>query len=188
MERPKDLRIRVDDDTELRLQRVEDAEEYLALIDGDRQRLRTFMEWVDHISKLEDELGFLSEREEEYEQGHGIPLSVWYRGRVVGATGTVTMDRANDSAELGYFVVGEFEGRGLMTRAVSAFVDHMFLVEGMNRLSARIMTDNVRSLALIERLGFTKEGVHREEYKLRGVHRDLAVFSLLRSEWEARRG
>jgi ribosomal-protein-serine acetyltransferase len=188
MDRPRDLRIRVDDETDLRLQREQDAEEYLALIDGDRARLRTFMEWVDEITRIEDELGFLTDRVDEYDRGAGVPFAVWHRGRIVGATGTVTMDRTHDSAEVGYFVVGEAEGKGIMTRAVSAFVEHLFEAEGMNRLSARIMTENHRSIALIERLGFAREGVHREAYKLRDVHRDLVVYSLLRSEWEARRG
>ncbi|UCC94244.1 MAG: GNAT family N-acetyltransferase [Thermoplasmata archaeon] len=187
-DRPRDLRIRVDDDTELRLQREEDAREYLDLIDGDRDRLRAFMEWVDHVTRIEDELAFLADRVEEYDQGRGVPFAVWHRGRIIGATGTVTMDRANDAAEIGYFVAGEFEGRGIMAKAVRTFVDHMFGAEDMNRLSARILTDNHRSLALIERLGFTREGVHRQEYKLRGVHRDLVVYSLLRSEWESGMG
>jgi ribosomal-protein-serine acetyltransferase len=186
MEGPRDLRIAVDDETELRLQREADAQEYMDLIDGDRSRLRTFMEWVDGLNRIEDELAFLAARVEEYDAGRGLPCAVWHRGRVIGAVGTVHLDRANDSAEIGYFVVGEFEGRGLMTRAVGAFCDHLFEVEGMNRLSARVMVDNARSRALVERLGFTMEGVHRQEYKLRGVHRDLTVYSLLRSEWEAR--
>lgn len=187
MERQWDLSIRVDDDTELQLQRERDAEEYLSLIDGDRHRLRTFMEWVDHVKRMEDELAFLSDREREYEEGRGLPMSVWHRGRIVGAVGTVTWDLANENAEVGYFVVGDHEGRGLMCRAVGAFVDHLFEAEGMNRVSARIMTENHRSRALVERLGFTLEGIHRKEYKLRGEHQDLAVYSVLRSEWEARR-
>ncbi len=184
MERPWDLSIPVDEETQLLLQRERDAEEYLALIEGDRQRLRTFMEWVDQVKKIEDELAFLAEREREYQEGRGLPMSVWHRDRIVGAVGTVTLDRVNDSAEVGYFVVGGHEGRGLMGKAVSAFVDHLFREEGMNWVSARIMITNDRSRTLVERLGFKLEGVHRQEYKLRGEHQDLTVHSILRSEWE----
>jgi ribosomal-protein-serine acetyltransferase len=177
--------IAVDEDTELRLQREEDAEEYMALIDGDRERLRVFMEWVDALTRIEDELAFLAARVEEYDAGRGLPCAIWLRGRIVGAVGTVLLDRVNETAEIGYFVMGEHEGRGLMTRAVGAYIDHLFEAEGMNRVSVRIMTENRRSRALVERLGFTLEGVHRQEYKLRGDHKDMTVYSLLRSEWEA---
>jgi len=187
MERPKDLRIRVDDDTELRLQRREDAREYMALIDGDRERLRDFMHWVDEVNDLEDEEAFLVDRVMEYDLGRGFPFAVWHKGHLVGATGTVTLDRTNHSVEVGYFVDGDHEGKGMMTRAVGAFVDHLFEHEDMNRVSARIVKENARSRDLIERLGFTLEGVHREEYLLHGTYRDLVIFSLLRAEWEGRR-
>lgn len=185
MERPRDLRIRVDDRTELRLQRVEEAGEYLDLIDGDRERLRTFMHWVDEVTTVEDERAFLAERAMEYDLGTCLPMALWHDGRLVGAIGTVTLSREMESVEIGYFVNGAHEGLGLMTRSVRAFVDHLFSEEGMNRVSARIITGNTRSRALVERLGFKLEGVHRQEYKLRGEYRDLAVYSVLRSEWEA---
>ncbi|MCJ2540954.1 MAG: GNAT family N-acetyltransferase, partial [Candidatus Thermoplasmatota archaeon] len=96
--------------------------------------------------------------------------------------------RVNDVVEIGYFVAEDHQGHGLMTRAVGAFVDHLFLEEGMNRVSARIMTENGRSRALVERLGLSLEGVHREEYKLRGEYKDMTVYSILRPEWKARNG
>lgn len=188
MERPKDICIRINDDTELRLYREEDAEEFLALIDGNREHLRTFMQWVDDVNRIEDELAFLGARVEEYDAGKGMSFAVVKQGRIVGAIGTVMMDGVNDVVEIGYFVAEEHEGKGLMTRAVGAFIDHLLLEEGMNRVCARIMTENGRSRALVERLGLTLEGIHREEYKLRGKYKDMLVYSILRPEWEARHG
>jgi ribosomal-protein-serine acetyltransferase len=186
MERPSDLRIRIDDDTELRLYREEDAEEFLALINDNRGHLGTFMHWVDAVNRIEDELAFLSARVKEYQTGRGMSFAVVQGGHIVGAIGTVMMDRVNEVVELGYFVAEEHQGKGLMTLAVGAFIDHLFREEGMNRVCARIMPENEKSRALVERLGLTIEGVHREEYNLRGEHRDLVIHSILRSEWEAR--
>ncbi len=188
MEKLKDTCIRINDDTELRLYREEDAEEFLALIDGNREHLRTFMQWVDAVNRIEDELAFLSARVAEHDAALGISFAVVKQGRIVGAIGTVMMDRVNDVVEIGYFVAEEHQGHGLMTRAVGAFVDHLFSEEGMNRVSARIMTENGRSRTLVERLGLSLEGVHREEYKLRGEYKDMTVYSILRPEWKARYG
>jgi len=109
---------------------------------------------------------------------------VVHRGRIVGATGTVVLDRANEVAEVGYFITSTHQGRGLMTRAVGAFIDHLFREEGMHRVYVRLITTNQRSRALARRLGLRFEGVHREEYKLRGQHHDVEVHSMLRREWE----
>lgn len=188
MERPRDLTIQVDEDTQLRLVREEDAEEYLALIQSDREHLRAFMDWVDTIHNVEYELAFINARLEEYDRGAGVQFAVVHRGRVVGATGTMSLDRVNEVAEIGYFVASTHQGRGMMTRAVGALVDHLFRVEGMHRVYARVLTTNRRSRALAGRLGLRLEGVHREEYKLRGEHHDVEVHSILIQEWEALRG
>jgi len=144
MERPRDLTIQVDDDTQLRLVREEDAEELLALILSDREHLRTFMDWVDEVHNVEYELAFINARLEEYDRGAGLQFNVVHRGRIVGATGTVVLDRANEVAEVGYFITSTHQGRGLMTRAVGAFIDHLFRTEGMHRVYARLITTNQR--------------------------------------------
>ena len=94
----------------------------------------------------------------------------------------------NEASTGGTETVPKFQGKGLMTRAVGVFVDHLFSEEGMNRVCARIMTENGRSRALVERLGLTLEGVHRDSYKLRGEYKDMTTYSILRPEWKTRYG
>ncbi|MBI4220372.1 MAG: GNAT family N-acetyltransferase, partial [Chloroflexi bacterium] len=45
--------------------------------------------------------------------------------------------------------------------------------------------DNIRSRAIPERLGFTFEGVQRQAALVNGKYQDLAIYSLLASEWNA---
>jgi len=54
---------------------------------------------------------------------------------------------------------------------------------GLNRVQAIIDAENVRSIKLIERLGFKKEGVFRQNSYFRGRFRDEVCFSLLKEEW-----
>ncbi len=53
----------------------------------------------------------------------------------------------------------------------------------MHRITIRARTDNVRSRAVAERLGFTFEGVMREALLVQEDHHDAALYSLLRNEW-----
>ena len=79
--------------------------------------------------------------------------------QLVGAAGA-TIDWAEATAEVGYWLDPAFRGRGYATTAVSMICDR--LVElGMRRLFARVMVGNPSSGRVLERLGFEHEGTLR---------------------------
>jgi len=87
------------------------------------------------------------------------------------------------SAEVGYWLDAGLEGRGLVTRAVTAVLDHAFGPLGLHRVELQTTTDNTRSRRVAERLGFTQEGVLREAAAFPGERRDVVVHGLLAREW-----
>jgi len=58
---------------------------------------------------------------------------------------------------------------------------------GYARLEWTCTAENERSRRAAERLGLSFEGVMRRKWTLKGVPRDIAMYSLLDSEWPARR-
>ncbi len=179
-----DLTIRLDEDTELRLPRDEDAEEMFDLIDRDRDRFEPYMEWIYHVTELEHEQEFIRTRLAQFAVGSAIQFFAWHKGRIAGSIGTVVIDRENDAAEIGYMVFREHEGTGLAHRSVRALIGHLFEVESIHRIVAKVMPANTRSINLARRLGFTFEGIQRETYKLRDRYEDLGLYSLIATEWE----
>lgn len=65
-------------------------------------------------------------------------------------------------AMLGYSLLPEFRGRGLMTRAVRLLSDWAFARTSLHRLVAGTDAANTASQAVLERAGFVREGVRRE--------------------------
>ena len=84
------------------------------------------------------------------------------------------ISQADRSAEIGYWLAEPHNGRGHMTAACLALVDHGFDALRLYRAVIRAATGNAPSRAVAERLGFRLEGVEREAQLVKGEFVDLA--------------
>jgi ribosomal-protein-alanine N-acetyltransferase len=73
---------------------------------------------------------------------------------------------------LGFSVDQQEEGRGLMYWALQASIDHVFRELGLHRIMANYCPENLRSAALLARLGFAREGLAQAYLKINGAWRD----------------
>lgn len=89
---------------------------------------------------------------------------------------------AFQSAYLGYYGVAALAGRGLMTEAVRRAAAHAFEVLGLHRLEANIQPGNLRSVALVKRLGFRLEGFSPRYLRIGAEWRDHERWALLADE------
>jgi RimJ/RimL family protein N-acetyltransferase len=89
-------------------------------------------------------------------------------------------------AEIGYALGRPHWGRGYMHEALVALVELAFGRLDLNRLEADIDPRNKPSARSLERLGFEKEGVLRERWKINGEASDSVILGLLRREWLSR--
>ena len=87
--------------------------------------------------------------------------------------------------DIGYWIDGEYEGRGITSRAARALISSVFDELGLTRMELRTSVDNKRSRALAERLGFSFEGVLPGG--LRFSHRadDVAMYGVTAAHWNA---
>lgn len=91
---------------------------------------------------------------------------------------------AFQSAFLGYFAFAPLAGKGLMTEGMAAALDIAFLKLKLHRVEVNIQPSNARSLALANRLGFTREGFSRRYVKISGRWRDHVRFAMLAEDWQ----
>ncbi|HSK22425.1 MAG TPA: GNAT family protein [Egicoccus sp.] len=111
------------------------------------------------------------------------------RLEVPGLIGDVMLSTGADVrlVEIGFTLAPEHQGQGYATEAVGLLLDHLFAPGNrVHRVAASIDPRNTRSAALLERLGFTREGVTRESYWDDGEWTDDAIYGLLGREYEPR--
>jgi ribosomal-protein-serine acetyltransferase len=164
----------------LRRLTIGDLEEIWALVQAERDRIGVWMPWVEHTKTIDDQRRWLEGVLSDANSADG--LGIFVDGAYAGGIGL--MVGAYDVAgEIGYWIDSAHEGRGLVTRATRALIDLGFRERGLHRIMIRAGVDNVRSRAVPERLGFTREGVLRGEGKGSGGFYDMVVYGLLEDEW-----
>ncbi len=106
---------------------------------------------------------------------------------LIGSAVFFAIDRQCRRAEVGYVLAHEHWGRGVMVEALAAVLDWGFGDFGLHRVEADADPRNAGSCRLLERLGFTREGLLRERWIVAGEISDTAFYGLLEHEWRARR-
>jgi len=107
--------------------------------------------------------------------------------RVIGTCTLFAINQLQGRSELGYALGHEYWGHGYMNEALTALIGFAFESLKMRRLEADIDPRNVRSLKALEQLGFRREGLLRERWKVNGELQDAVFLGLLQQEWGARR-
>ncbi len=85
---------------------------------------------------------------------------------------------------IGYTVIPNERKKGYCTEAVRILVDYLFLSTTTKRIQSGASPENVASQRVLEKAGFTREGVIRKSVFIRGKWLDEVVFSILREEWK----
>ncbi|MET8154208.1 GNAT family protein [Actinoplanes sp. NPDC049668] len=88
-------------------------------------------------------------------------------------------------AEIGYTLAPRRQGHGYATEAVRAVLDHLFRVRGLHKVSAECDARNVASARVLERLGFTREGLRRGHTWIKDEWTDDLIYGLLRTDYLA---
>jgi [ribosomal protein S5]-alanine N-acetyltransferase len=114
--------------------------------------------------------------------GRQFVLASKANGRVVGTLLLFKADAGSARCEIGYVLGREHWGRGLMFEALQAACDTAFTSAGLRRLEAEVQPDNTASNAVLQRLGFVREGTLRQRWVGKGRAYDTHVWGLLASD------
>jgi ribosomal-protein-alanine N-acetyltransferase len=91
------------------------------------------------------------------------------------------------SAYVGYYAFEPLAGDGYMAEGFVLALEFAFRRLKLHRIEANVQPGNRRSLALVERLGFEREGYSRRYVKIGGRWRDHVRFAMLTEDWTKRR-
>ena len=154
----------------------DDAE---ALIQGNLASREAYAPWVEPFGDRDGfERWFAGTR-----TGRKVALVAEAEGAIVGMVNLNEIVYGSFcSAYIAYYAMAGFGGRGLMTRAVELAVGHAFTDLGLHRVEANVQPGNLRSRALLQRLGFRLEGYSPRYLRIAGAWRDHERWAKLADE------
>jgi ribosomal-protein-serine acetyltransferase len=176
MTRPSPFPLRVRAGLELVAASPDLAVPYYSMVQRNLPRLALWEPWANEPQTLSGVRVYLAWQAQGLSSGSLVPLVITLDGEVVGSC-SARIDQVDQTAEIGYWIDESHEGRGLASASVGALVDHLLDRGDIGRVQARTAANNARSRALLERLGFTFEGVLRSSQRLAGRRVDMAMYA-----------
>lgn len=146
------------------------------------------MSWEPHVDMAQTR-AFLISIEEAAAAGRSHTWTIRDRStkELCGIFSLIAILRTHRSlsyhrAELAYWCVPSWQGKGIMTEAGHAVIDHAFSQLGLNRLVVAHHLENPASQRLIQRLGFSQIGVEHQAFQKNGQWIDTIIYELLK-DW-----
>ncbi|MCO5072706.1 MAG: GNAT family N-acetyltransferase [Rhizobiaceae bacterium] len=122
---------------------------------------------------------------EDFLEGTALPLFVYENssGKLLGGItlGNIRHGVAQ-SGQIGYWIGERYAGRGIMPEALKLLTKHAFDTLRLHRLEAACIPDNHRSIRVLEKAGFQREGLLRSYLRINGVWQDHFIYGLIATD------
>jgi len=136
------------------------------------------------FTKEQEAQKYLDWFQTRFKEKLGIRWGIALKGNssIIGTVGFNNFTRHHRS-NIGYDLQTEHWNKGYITEALRAAIDFGFNRLEVNRIEAEVMPLNVVSDRVLAKLGFTNEGILRQWMFWNDKYYDMAMYSLLKSDY-----
>jgi ribosomal-protein-alanine N-acetyltransferase len=136
-----------------------------------RPLAKTTEEALEHIALIDSKI----------ETNEGINWAITLKGspKLIGIIGHYRIKPEHFRAEIGYMLLPEFQGKGIVTEAITKVVEYGFNEMKLHSIEAIIDPDNTASAKVLEKNNFVKEAHLKENEFYDGKFLDTVIYSLL---------
>ncbi|WP_274629776.1 GNAT family N-acetyltransferase [Arvimicrobium flavum] len=131
----------------------------------------------------------LNKYREDFARGYAVPFFLIenFGGKLVGG---ITLGNirhgVSQSGQIGYWIGERYAGQGLMLEGLRLLTRHAFETLRLHRVEAACIPDNTRSVRVLEKAGFQREGLLRSYLRINGAWQDHYLYSLIATDARGR--
>jgi ribosomal-protein-serine acetyltransferase len=161
-----------------------------ALVDAAADSLKDLSKWLPWAHSgygRRDALVFLRDSVSAWGEGRAFDFTIRYvdnPGFHVGNVSAWYISRQSRVGEVGYWIRSSETSKGVATEATARILEVAFDELALHRVVLRIAVGNRGSERVAEKLGFTREGLLRQELQVNGVWMDHSIWGLLADEYQ----
>ncbi len=132
-------------------------------------------EALEHIRMIEDKI--------VADEGINWAITLKGNSKLLGIIGHYRIKPEHYRSEIGYMLLPDYQGKGIVTEAIKKVVDYGFDQMNLHSIEAIIDPANTASAMVLEKNGFVKEAHLRENECYNGKFLDTVIYGLLESEF-----
>lgn len=138
------------------------------------------------VKTEEDALNHFKMIDEKIEKNEGINWAITVKGnpKLIGIIGHYRIQPENHRCEIGYMILPQYNGQGIVTEAIKAVLEYGFEDLNMHSIEAVIDPDNVASERVLQKNGFVKEAHILENEYYDGKFWDTVIYSILKRNFK----
>ncbi len=174
------MTITVNENISLQLIEEHHAEQIFNLVHHNRAHLREWLPFVDSMQSVEFAQGFVKATMHRNSQGIEFAFIIMENKQAIGRIGVYKIDAQNKIGEIGYWIIENKQGKGIITQSCKALIDFCFNELQLNRIEIRCGVGNNKSKAIPEKLQFQHEGIIRQGEWVHDKFVDLHLYSTLK--------
>ncbi len=175
---------------ELRSFRRRDVDALIEAVTDSVAELERWLPWVHRRYGRADALRFIRDSAAAWVEGRDYDFGIRRPEGPEHHIGNISVwptSRRERSGEVGYWIRSSETGTGIATEAAAAVLAVGFEELSLHRVTLRIAVGNEASERVAQKLGFTHEGLLRQEVQVAGKWLDHTLWAMLESEYHAER-
>jgi ribosomal-protein-serine acetyltransferase len=176
------MKIEIDDKIRIELIEEKHAQSIFDMVNANRNHLRQWLPFVDRMQSVDFAKNFVNGTIQRNKDGSEYAFVIYNDEKMVGRIGVYKIDNHNSIGEIGYWIVKDSQGNGIVMKSCAGLIDFCFNDLKLNRIEIKCGTENLKSKTIPEKLNFTKEGVIKQGELLYDKFIDLNLYSLLKTD------
>lgn len=158
------------------------APELHQLVLRNKAWLQQSLNWPQYIGSEEDTLKNAQSNVMLHERGYAKMFLLQLEEKIIGVLSFNAIEPLNKTGYIGYWIDEAHQGKGLLSRALQAFIDYYVQNGEIRRFVIKCRVDNAASNRVAQRNGFTLEGCLKEAEFLNGVYHDQNIYARIISK------